>query len=89
MYGNKTNHTQRLKIIKKNISHTPCRCLKITGKTFSSDLRKACLITGKSLSPLTKISSVCEKYLTTNPHFVRKFYILWTNFDYNILLQYK
>ena len=35
--------------------------LKIAGKTFSSDLRKPCLITGKSLSPPTKIDPVQEK----------------------------
>ena len=35
--------------------------LKIAGKTFSSDLRKQCLITGKSLSPPTKIHLVHEK----------------------------
>ena len=39
--------------------------VQIAGKTFSSDLRKPCLITGKSLSLLTKIHSVPEKYLTT------------------------
>ena len=61
MYGNNTNHTQILEIIKKNIfAHTFC-VLKIAGKTFSSDLRKPCLITGKNLSPPTKIDPVHEK----------------------------
>ena len=36
-------------------------CPKIAGKTFSSDLRKPCLITGESLSPPTKIGPVHEK----------------------------
>ena len=62
-YGNNTNHTQIFEIIKENISHTPCGCSKIAGKTFSSDLRKPCLITGKSLSPPTKIGPVHEKSL--------------------------
>ena len=45
----------------KNIfPHTFC-VLKIAGKTFSSDLRKPCLITGESLSPPTKIDLVHEK----------------------------
>ena len=61
MNGNNTNHTQTLKIIKKNIFHTPCVCPKIAGKTFSSDLRKPCLITGESLSPPTKSGPVHEK----------------------------
>ena len=30
-------------------------CIKIAGKTFSSDLRKPCLKTGESLSPPTKL----------------------------------
>ena len=45
----------------KNISHTPCVCSKIAGITFSSDLRKTCLITGESLSPPTKTGPVHEK----------------------------
>ena len=53
------------KLWRKTFSHTPCRCSKITARTFSSDLRKPFLITGKSLSPLTKICSAYEKYLTT------------------------
>ena len=46
-YGNNTNHT---KILGKTFSHTPLLVFKIAG-TFSSDLRKPCWITGKSLSP--------------------------------------
>ena len=61
MYGNNTNHTQILKIIKENISHTHFVCRKIAGKTFSSDLRKPCLKTGESLSLPTKIDLVHEK----------------------------
>ena len=61
MYGNNTKHTQILKIIKENIfPHTFC-VLKNCWKTFSSDLRKPCLITGESLSPPTKIDVVHEK----------------------------
>ena len=41
----------------------PCGCSKIAGKTFSSDLRKPCLITGESLSPPTKIGTFHEKSL--------------------------
>ena len=52
-----------LKLLRKTFSHTPCGCSKIAGKTFSSDLRKPCLITGKSLSPPTKIGPVHEKSL--------------------------
>ena len=36
-------------------------CVKNTGKTFSSDLRKPCLKTGKSLSSPTKFDLVHEK----------------------------
>ena len=35
--------------------------IKITGTTFSSDLRKPCWITGESWSPLSKKSPVLEK----------------------------
>ena len=35
--------------------------IKIAGTTFSSDLRKPCLITGEGLSPLSKKSPVLEK----------------------------
>ena len=35
--------------------------IKFAGTTFSSDLRKPCWITGKSLSPLSKKSPVLEK----------------------------
>ena len=56
-----TPHIHKYWNYKENISHTPCGCSKITGKTFSSDLRKPCLITGESLSPSTKISPVHEK----------------------------
>ena len=61
MYGYNTNHTQILEIIKKNIfPHTFCM-LKNCWEKFSSDLRKPCLITGKSLSPPTKLDPVHEK----------------------------
>ena len=66
MYGNNTIHTQILEIIKENIFPTHILCVeKIAGKTFSSDLRKPCLKTGKCLSPPTKIDLVHEKSLTT------------------------
>ena len=65
MYSNNTNHAQRLEIIKKNIFPYTLWVFKNYCETFSSDLRKPCLITGKSLSPLTKISPVHEKYLAT------------------------
>ena len=39
----------------KIFSHTHFVCIKIAGKTFSSDLRKPCLKTGESLSPPTKL----------------------------------
>ena len=54
MYGNNTNHTQILKIIKMNIFPYTFFGVQIAGKTFSSDLRKPCLITGERLSLLTK-----------------------------------
>ena len=61
MYGNNTNHTQILETIKENnLPHTFC-VSQIAGKTFSSDLRKPCLKTGKSLSPPTNIDLVHEK----------------------------
>ena len=50
-----------MKIIKENIfPHTLC-VFKNCWEKFSSDLRKPCLITGKSLSPPTKIGPVHEK----------------------------
>ena len=64
MYGNNTNHTQIFEIIKENISHTLCGHSKIAGKTFSSDLRKPCLITGESLCPPTKNGPVHEKSIS-------------------------
>ena len=39
----------------KIFSHTHYVCIKVAGKTFSSDLCKPCLKTGKSLSPPTKL----------------------------------
>ena len=51
MYGNNINHTKILEILWKPFSHTPLLVFKIAGATFSSDLRKPCWITSKSLSP--------------------------------------
>ena len=66
MYGNNTNHTQILKIIKGKYFPTHILCVeKIAGKTFSSDLRKPCLKTGESLSPPTKLILFTRKSLTT------------------------
>ena len=49
----------------KIFSHTHSVCRKIAGKIFSSDLRKPCLKTGKSLSPPTKLILFKRKSLTT------------------------
>ena len=65
MYGNNTNHTQILGIIKKNIfPHTFC-VSKIARKTFSADLRKPCLKTGESLSLSKKLILFMRKSLAT------------------------
>ena len=49
----------------KIFSHTHYVCIKVAGKTFSSDLCKPCLKTGKSLSPPTKLILFKRKSLTT------------------------
>ena len=49
----------------KIFSHTHFVCIKIAGKTFSSDLRKPCLKTGESLAPPTKLILFKRKSLTT------------------------
>ena len=64
MYGNNTNHTQILKILWKNIFPHTSFGVKITGITFSSDLRKPCWITGESLSPKFNRYPVPEKIHT-------------------------
>ena len=49
------------KYCEKTFSHTPILVFKIAGTTFSSDLRKPCWITAKSLSPLSKRCPVLEE----------------------------
>ena len=50
-------------------SHTPLLVFTIIGITFSSDLRKPCWITGKSLSPKSKKCPVLENNHThTHTH---------------------
>ena len=62
MYGNNTNHTQILKIIKKNIfPHTFCVLKNCWENIFFRPEEAPCLITGESLSPPTKIDLVHEK----------------------------
>ena len=45
---------QKFQIVNDNIFPYTFWVYKNTGKTFSSDLRKPCLKTGKNLSPPTK-----------------------------------
>ena len=59
MYGNNTNHTQIIEIIKINIFPYAFFVFKIAGITFSSDLRKPCWITG--LSHKSRKCPVIEK----------------------------
>ena len=69
MYDNNTNHTKILKILWKNIFPHTSFGVQIAGTTFSSDLRKPCWITGKSLSPKFKKCPVLEKiYIYTKIH---------------------
>ena len=60
IYGNNIRHIQFIEIMKFNIFSYTFLVFKIIGITFSSDLRKPCWITGKSLSPYSKKCPVLE-----------------------------